>query len=599
MMRGITAIAVVAFLIAGQGLSYARPPDVPLRMRNALAEAEQLMSLGMVAEAMERYRVILDKVPENQDAFWGFVNAARSLGEYEEVIELLEAHLEESEGPEFRMRRVLGDAYYNTGEIDQAVAAWKSMIDVDPTNVDSYAEAGAVLTRFGLYPEAIEIYHAGRKQAASRELFARELASIYEANGQYKEAVSEYARILAGSKAQLSWVTSKLTIMLDSGADEDEVLGELNVIIEQDPENAQFHKLRGHVLLFLERPDEALDSFMQVESLEKTDGAMLLDFAIECTELGMYDPAEEAIRVLISERPESKLVPQAQLQLAEILYAKGDLARAADAFAELAEATGRREIAAKSLIRASEILLDDLGRPSDALSMLEGFEDHYATQKLVFEARILRGDAYVVMGLLDDALGELNRALEAARKKQEEDVAYFKIGLARFYKHEFAEALAVWRDNIAADPTSALSNDALELALVVNRAGKDQEALVLYADALLLERQKKYNEAVTALENLAERFPLSSVTDESLILLAELELMLGDPQGALVTLERVTFEFPDSHLAPVAMDRSADILAAQVGDTEQALDTYMEILTKYPRSYLVEEVRRKILELRS
>jgi hypothetical protein len=47
------------------------------------------------------------------------------------------------------------------------------------------------------------------------------------------------------------------------------------------------------------------------------------------------------------------------------------------------------------------------------------------------------------------------------------------------------------------------------------------------------------------------------------------------------------------------MDKSADILAAQVGDTEQALNTYMEILSKYPRSYLVEEVRRKIMELRS
>ena len=596
-MRALTAILIMALLIVTLSPCSAKPPDARMKIMNQIEEADRLLGAGRVAEALEAFGAILDKYPQSDDAFWGYVSAARKLERHEELIELLEARLAESSGPEPRVRRVLGESYFKSGQKQQAIDMWKSI--VDPSDTDSHAEVGSILSRHGLYPDAIEIYLAGRERAASDWLFARELASIYEAEGNYSDAVREYTGVLEDSEAQLPWVTNKLTIMLDSGADEDEIIGELADVIEQNPSRSEFHKLMGHVLLFLERPDEALESFMRVESLEKTDGLVLLDFATECTELGLFAPAEEALRLLISERSDSELAPSAQLQLAEILHKKGDHARAADAFADLARASGARDIGARSLIRSSEILIHDLGQPSDALEMLTDFEKTYLKSKHVFTVRTLRAEALVMMDSLDDALAELERALNGARNKEHEDLANYRTGVIHFYKHDFEDALTVLRDKIAADPSSVLSNDALELALIINRAGKDREALALYADAILLRDQRNYAESAATLEAMAEQFPLSSVTDEGLILLAEAKLVMGDAQGALAVLERVSFEFPDSHLAPVAIDKSADILAAHVGDRDGALDKYMEVLSRYPRSYLVEEVRRKILALRS
>jgi len=86
-----------------------------------------------------------------------------------------------------------GDAAFNQGRYDEAIAAYTAVIQAEPSNARAYFQVGRAYTAKGLYDAAIAAYHEGLQQKPNntlRHAIYQELGIIYGKKGRYDEAIT-------------------------------------------------------------------------------------------------------------------------------------------------------------------------------------------------------------------------------------------------------------------------------------------------------------------------------------------------------------------------------------------------------------------------
>ena len=97
--------------------------------------------------------------------------------------------------------KALGRAYFRRDRIDEAIAAWEKIAELDPENIFSRIELADLFREQELYPQAIEQHEAivGLKRDDPYRvcLSLREIGKIQEEMGEYDAAVQNYDKALA------------------------------------------------------------------------------------------------------------------------------------------------------------------------------------------------------------------------------------------------------------------------------------------------------------------------------------------------------------------------------------------------------------------
>jgi tetratricopeptide (TPR) repeat protein len=70
---------------------------------------------------------------------------------------------------------------------------------------------------------------------------------------------------------------------------------------------------------------------------------------------------------------------------------------------------------------------------------------------------------------------------------------------------------------------------------------------------------------------------------------------LGDE--AIAAFNRILTEIPESHLSDLVLKKKAEVYELLLGQVKEAQKIYEELLTSYPNSIYIEEVRKKIRSL--
>jgi tetratricopeptide (TPR) repeat protein len=217
-------------------------------------------------------------------------------------------------------------------------------------------------------------------------------------------------------------------------------------------------------------------------------------------------------------------------------------------------------------------------KPNEALrwyhAALEGLERDESPEAQVFRARALRGagDVYYL------ELKDYRHAVEAYRElvqlcPEAPETLGARIHLADLLRREFHDlrgAIAALNDALARNPP--------------------QSAELAYQVATLYFELGDYRQCELEAQRVATKYETSPFVDNAMMLKAQaVAMMEGRRADAIRLYQELVDKFPDSELQPHALFEIGK-LTADSGDTEKAIEVWVECLKRHPEPRVVQNV---------
>jgi predicted O-linked N-acetylglucosamine transferase (SPINDLY family) len=189
----------------------------------------------------------------------------------------------------------LGNVLEAGGQGDEAIAAYRRAIQIEPDYVDAHFSLGIVLQAGGHRDEAIAAY---RQAIGIRADYAEAHSNLGIAlvdAGQRDEAIAAYRRAI-GIKPDYADAHYNLGVALQAKGERDEAIAAYRQAIALKPDLALAHNNLGNALKDMERLDEAVACYRQAIRLKPDLAPAYSNLANVLTRIGPVDEAVAAFR---------------------------------------------------------------------------------------------------------------------------------------------------------------------------------------------------------------------------------------------------------------------------------------------------------------
>lgn len=505
------------------------------------------------------------------------------------------------------------------GDLAGARQRWEEAIALAPHFTQTYRTLYAVMAQARLWEEARDVLLEGRRRLGQPDLYRVELADLHGRLGDYTSALREWAALLEEEPDRLAFVQSRLARAIDVDGAKPALRDALATRIREEPLVLPYRHLAAWLAAEAGDFDAALDHVRAADRLGRAEGATLLAFAENALQAGALDAALRAFDLVRSAHPEATSAAMALLASAAVYEREGERARerpvAADGsrreapyldeararYQRFLEGHPRHPSAPQARYRLARLLLHAYRDAAAAEALLTELLEARPADDLAADARLLLAETAVLAGDLPRARTHLAAVESAWRSGDRADRARYELARLDFYEGHFeaAEAqAAAMKRNTASDT----ANDAIDLVLLLHEGrGPDSlsTALRAFAEAELLRRQRRADEALTALEAWLAEHAGHTLTDEVRFRRGEVLRTLGRPHEALEAFRALERDHPDSYLADRAAFAAAETLEEDLRDPVRALEAYTDLLVRHPGSLLAPEARTRIRRLRA
>lgn len=565
---------------------------------------------GQFARALEYYQRLWREEPGNVVYYRGVKQNLTNLKQFDQALAAVQQMLAANPSP--LIEADLGDAYYKLGQEEQAFAAWNSMFQKNPKNPSIYQIVASAMIANRLYDEAIKIYEKGRAAIKDNQIFLIEMANLYQARMDYEKAILLYLEYLQNNPEQYAFIEQSIT----NFADDPELVQEIEkLLLAKIKENSNNIALRNLLASFYMRSSNyqaAMEEFSLIDEYIVTRpdrdkqkiGNQLFSFAQSAFNDGKYQYAVQAYNLLLSRYPDSPYTVNAKYGLANAYENLRDFARAIQIYQEIIDTFKNSPLAKQSLYRIGVIKLDHFSAPEEAESYFQNVLKIPAQPALNFDAMFRIGDSYIIRGLLDQAKNWYNQI--AARYGSNDEVgkkALLEIGKIDYWNGNFDAALKSFSRiqsepvNITDDKAGFYVNDAIDFMLFIEENKSASDWLKKFATASLLSDQKQYEQALTLFYVIAQTSNAETLLDDAWLKIGQLEYQLGRYQQALAAFQMLIQKQPESVHCDLAQKMIGEIYEIGLKDFSKAQQAYEVVLTSYPNSVLLEEVRKRIREM--
>lgn len=604
--NNLTYILILALvLITSSGYSQTNRKEI--RQRQKLAyEYEQL---GDFDSALRIFQELYQKNPNDYVAFEGVKRILIAQNRLDEAIQFLESRLKRRY--DLRIQSDLGGVYYMNENKKQAFRIWDEVLEKDQEKASAYQYVARAMLKNRLSEKAIEVFLNGRRQLRDENLFAIELANLYAAQNDYKNATIEFLKNYRQNPRQYTFIKLNLSRFV---AEEPESAPTIIRILNQEiQENSGANQLRDLLVdIYLTNGDYE-NAFNEMVKLDKhggqhTDkkhaGKALYEFGNKVLNDGEFFYAERAFNLLMQKHPKSVYAEQALFGLARSYQLQENHRQALEAYEQLIQHNHRSYQAQEALFQIGDVKLFEQLKPIEAreayLKILNFYRRGDKRDKAVFRI----GDCYFVEGNLSEARIWYEKPLKRRNASLKTQInALYKLVLTDLTAAKFDEAekrinLILEKANQKGAPSNLTQvNDALEWSLLLNDPSKNVDTFGLYTQTILLERQHKFKEAIDLLQVIIDKHADDPIADEALLKQAEYYRELGNYVNSINSFQLLIKNYPESHYSDLAKMKIGKIYEQDLAQTEKALQAYEAFLLEFPRSMYIEEVRRRIREL--
>jgi tetratricopeptide (TPR) repeat protein len=260
----------------------------------------------------------------------------------------------------------------------------------------------------------------------------------------------------------------------------------------------------------------------------------LIEIAQECVELGEHPLAQDALEFLLSNAQELRYVGRLEYVLVQLAqsYVASNLN---DEFQQLSSQYpmgSQRGVFQWELYRESQ-QFKGLPKSPETLSAysknLALLRDMYPAGKQRGLVYLAEADAKRSYGQFDEALMDYARAEQLLGDSEEGDQARLEKALCALYRGDITWA-KTQLEVLLKSTSKTIANDAMEYALLISANTVEDtlmEGLQLMKEALLLEAQWEYSQALVQYESLLNILIAHELYDDLLLRLGRLHAQLG------------------------------------------------------------------------
>ncbi len=330
-------------------------------------------------------------------------------------------------------------------------------------------------------------------------------------------------------------------------------------------------------------------------------GSQLFRFAQNASKDGKYQYAIQAYALLLSRYPDSPYTPNSKYGIATAYEKLGDFLKAIEMYQEIINTYKKSPLAKQSLFRIGEIKLDRFTAPEEAEGYFKEVLKIPANASLNFSAMFRIGDCYIQRGLLDQAKDWYNQMVARYGTNDEvEKKALLEMGKIDYWAGNFDAAsnnFTKIKDepvNITDDKAGIYVNDALDYLMFIEENNQNPDLLKKFAQASLLSNQRQFEKALTIFYEIVQSNNSELLLDDTWLKIGQLEYQIGHYNQALIAYQNLIQKKPESVHCDLAQKMIGEIYEVGLKDFKKAQASYELVLTSYPNSVLLEDVRKRI-----
>ncbi|MFQ5568582.1 MAG: tetratricopeptide repeat protein [Rhodothermales bacterium] len=600
-----------------------RGSAVPAGVDSSLVARFQLADTYLRGAQYDRAIALLEDLYATSPTTYVFFDrlkeAYKNVKRYDDAIALVDDRLEQTAaGDGTVLLAEKAQLSYLKGDEQRSFELWAEALPDTSTNQNVYRIIYGSMLEVRLLDKAIEVLEKGRETIGELTLFQADLAYLFSLTGQHERAMEEYLGLLALNDRQLNYVRNRLNRSLEQEGALDASIAATERAVRRSPLNRNYRELLGWLYLEAENYPQALNTYRAIDRLESENGRVLFEFAQKAADAQAYEAALEAFDEVLHRYPDTPVAAEVQLGLAELHERWADTLRerlfddrgnrlsaphyeaALDAYRTFLQTYPTHPFYPDVLRRMGRLQQDVFFNLGEADAALTEVAKRYPNTQAAYQARYDLGRIALMRGSLDEALLIFTRLIDQLRIGELAEQARFERALIHFYRGEFEAAqtlVSVLDENTSTD----VANDAIELkVLLFENKGPDSLSTPLkhYAEAALLHRQRRSKEVVRHLDALLEQFGTHPLADDARFLRASALREAGRTEEALAAFGELPLIHPNTHLADRSLFMAAEIQELDLHNREGAIETYTRILTEYPGSLLVPEVRLRVRLLR-
>ena len=587
------------------------------------ASNQYMLAQSYVQAAMyEKAKPILEELyhnqPENYEYFRTLNDVYTQLKDYDASIALIEDKLKTSP-QDINLYGMLGSTYYLKGNDKKAFEVWDNALKTLPQSEVNYRVIANFAIERRTFDKAIQYLKKGQDISSNPIYFAYDLANLYSLTMQFKDATEEYCMIISQNPNQLNIVESKILGYLSKPG----ALQASLPIVEKysNSDNINFKFLLARFYIEEKSYDKAYDIYEKISALQNDQGAQLLGFAQFLFGDKVYKTASDVYSEIINKYPNSPYTPTAKLGYAKTLEALFDEDNSANipewkpyyeipklnseqinkiisAYLEIINIYPHSEVANEELLRIGELKLYKQGEASESEKYFNEIITDSPLSQYAADAYLDLAKTSILSNNLDQAASYYLKITTMGRYPDDKkNIATYRLARIYFYKGDFdktKEYLKSMLDNLGNNS----ANDALELSLLMNTSQNDSSNLAVFASAELLSEQNKFNEAY-------DKYKIVSADPNKLMLQnlaslreAEMELASNNIDSSIVHFQKVVNDNDKNIFADKALYLLGQIYQYSRNDKAKAIESYENLLAKFPNSLYLDQVRAEVIKLK-
>ena len=155
-----------------------------------------------------------------------------------------------------------GVSYYESGDYEKAIEAYKRAIQLNPGSMDFYYHLGMAFSSLGRYKEAVQAYSSAIRLRPEYAAAYYNLGHAYSNLKQYEKAIRAFQRAIQYEPDHIEAYFALGNAYIDSGKEE-KAINTLEAAIQRKPDNPYAYYNLGLLYFPGGSPARAVDAFTQ------------------------------------------------------------------------------------------------------------------------------------------------------------------------------------------------------------------------------------------------------------------------------------------------------------------------------------------------